>query len=214
MFWLALAAQLSAPVPVGLRVPDIRTLFTVEDFPQYLLRSGISLTVLTKTTVRPDGTVENCVAEASSGDSNLDAYTCNLIAKRAKFAPARWTDGSPAYGVVRAPIGWMQGNEPPPKEVRQAMGPDLALLVNKLPGAAHSPVMVYLLIAADENGRALNCEESPAAAANPNLQHFPDLVSAACQQMTAKPSVTPLLDSSGKPVRSVQGVSVRFQLDH
>lgn len=213
MVWLALAALFSLPVPVGVRLPDVRAIFTVDDFPEYLQLAGQSRIVYTRTTVRPDGTIQGCVTELSSGDAKLDAYTCQLILKRAKFAPAMWPDGSSAYGVIRVPISWLVTNGPLPDDaLLKATTPDLEITVNKLPKSAHSIVGLSLEVAADENGHVIACEEQPPIKGVPN-EHYPELVALACQQAQAL-RLSPPKDASGKPMRSVQGVSVHFQTGH
>src|SRR5947209_4490458 len=126
MLWLALAALFSLPMPVGVPLPDIRAVFSADDFPEYLERAGGAWIVHTRTTVRPDGTIQSCATELSSGDSKLDAYTCALIVKRAKFLPARWTDGSPVYGVIRVPVVWVVGSVPD-EAMLKSISPDLEL---------------------------------------------------------------------------------------
>jgi hypothetical protein len=144
----------------------------------------------------------------SSGDSALDAYTCGIIVKRAKFLPAKWTDGSPAYAVVRAPVTWAINNSPSPPEA------DVLLSVNQLPKGARSLVDVSVEIAADENGHLLTCAEYSAVQATRSKRRFPELVAVACQQVMASFTASPPLDASGKTVRSVQSVSVQFKRDH
>ena len=215
MFWLALAAQLSLPVPLNVRVPDVRAIFRSGDFPFYMQQAGVSRIVYTRTTVRPDGTIQGCVAEASSGDAYLDAYTCGLIVKRAKLLPAKWTDGAPVYGVLRLPASWFVGNEPPSDEdILRAEVPDLELSVNQLPTGAHSIAGVSLEIAADENGRPVMCAEYPPLTKRNPKEYFPELVPIACQQAMADLTVSPPVDASGKAVRSVQSVSVHFKVVH
>jgi hypothetical protein len=215
MMWLALAAQLSLPVPADAGVPDVRAVFFVDDFPAYLQAAGVSRTVYTRTTVRPDGTIQGCVAEASSGDAKLDAYTCGIIVKRATFRPARWTDGTPVYGVVRVPVRWAVSNGLPSYEDSlRATVPDLELSVNRLPKGAHSIVGVSLEIAADESGRPVTCVDYPPFGRTDAKRHFPELVPIACQQVMTSLSVSPAVDASGNAVRSVQGVSVHFELNH
>jgi TonB family protein len=104
MFWIALAAQLMIPEPIGPRYPDVRALFTAYDFPRSLQAEGRNGVAYTRITVRPDGSTESCVPEASSSNKELDAYTCAIILKRAKFRPATWIDGTSAYGVIRVPV--------------------------------------------------------------------------------------------------------------
>lgn len=215
MFWIALAAQLSLPLPLDAHVPDVRAVFSPDDFPGYMLREGTSRVVYIRITVRPDGTIESCAAETSSGDSKLDAYTCALILKRTKFLPAKWTDGSPVYGVLRLPVSWLLTNGPiSDEDMLKVTVPDLELSVNKLPKGAHSIAGVELEIAADEIGRPMTCAEYPAEAGRHPERHFPELVPVACQQAVAKLTVRPPVDATGKGVRSVQSISVHFKVAH
>jgi hypothetical protein len=214
MLWLALAALFSLPVPIGARLPDIRAIFTVDDFPEYLQRAGVSRIVHTRTTIRPDGTIQSCVTELSSGDTKLDAYTCGLIVERARFRPATWTDGSPAYGVIRLPVSWVITNAPLPDDAMlESITPDLDISVNRLPKGAHRIAGVELQVAADEMGHALSCTEYRPVK-NDHQPHFPELIPLACQQVTSSLPLSPPIDVSGKPVRSIQTVSVHFKMDH
>src|SRR5579875_2069435 len=99
MLWMLVAAQLAMPTPLGLPVPDVRALFSFDDMPAYVQSAGITRFVATRTTVRADGTVQDCTAERGSGDPNLDRYTCAITVKRARFVPAKWIDGSSSYAV-------------------------------------------------------------------------------------------------------------------
>ncbi|MFL6760861.1 energy transducer TonB [Sphingomonas sp.] len=214
MFWIALAAQLSAPVPAGVRLPDVRALFSPDDFPAYLQMEGVSRTVHTRTTVRPDGSIESCVTEESSGDARLDAYTCGLIVKRATFQPAKWIDGTPVYGVIRAPVSWrISDGTPTETEMLKSAEPDIDLAVNQLPKGAGSIAVFDVEIGAYANGRGAICAEHPADAMR-SKKHFPELVAIACQKVMTDYPVVPPVDLSGKPVRSVQTVSVRFMKSH
>jgi len=207
---LAATAQLSLPVPVGNKSPDVRAIFTADDFPAYLQMEGVSREVHTRTTVRPDGTIESCLVEGTSGDRKLDAYTCAIILKRARLLPARWIDGTPTYGVIRMPVSWRVANSPPTEaEMLRSAEPDVDLSVNHLPKGAGSMAAVNVEIAVDTNGRAVSCEEAPTPSITPR-KRFPELVELACQTVTKEYTAVPPVDSLGKPVRSIQTVSVRF----
>jgi hypothetical protein len=208
---------MSLPVSVNVRVPDVRAVFSADDFPSYLLSGGppVAETVYTRTTVRPDGTIQDCSAEGSSGDVRLDGYTCAIIVKRAKFTPARWDDGAAVYGVIRVPVSWHAGyGVPSDQEMLKAIIPDLDISVNRLPNGAPSIVGVSLEIEADESGKPLMCAEQPRVPKADSKKHYPELVPIACQQVMAQLTVIPPVDASGKRVRSVQAVSVHFKLDH
>lgn len=216
MLLLASAALMSPPVPINARLPDVRAVFSADDFPAYMQMAGISRVTYPRVTIGPDGTFESCVAEVGSGDPKLDAYTCAIIVKRAKFRGATWTDGTPAYGVIRVPVSWVISDAPVPpgpEDILKTEVPDLELSVNQLPKGAKSIVDVELETAVDENGRPVTCAEWPRVKTDHRKQ-FPELVPIACQQVMAKLSLSPPLDPSGKKVRSVQSVSVHFLVAH
>src|SRR5437764_1488841 len=101
MFWIALAAQLSAPTPTNFHW------VSYDDVPQYLIeKNNGTWAVGTRLVVAPSGKLERCDIDTSSGVAELDEYTCVLLLKRARFQPARWTDGSPVYGAYRTVITW------------------------------------------------------------------------------------------------------------
>ena len=50
------------------------------------------------------GRAANCVVEKSSGNRSLDGVLCPILVKRAKFTPARSTDGTPVMAKARLSI--------------------------------------------------------------------------------------------------------------
>jgi hypothetical protein len=213
MFWIALAAQFSIPLMIGAPSGDIRTVFSNDDFPAYLLRGpAVSRTVYTRTTVRPDGAIQSCTVDVSSGDRALDSYTCGLILKRAKLRPATWTDGSAAFGVIRYPINWWVGDYPRSDAASvKAINPDLDLSVNSLPKGAPAVIGVELQVAVDSDGRISACAEQPPLPWSKHRRRFPELAQLACQQATTALKLRPPVDSSGNQARSVQTVLVHVQ---
>lgn len=214
MFWFALASLMSIPLVSNAHLPDVRAVFSADDFPDYLQRAGVSRIVYTRTVVKPDGTIQACVTEVTSGDRKLDALTCNIILKRAKFVPAKWPDGTAVYGVIRMPISWLvTDGRLPDDALVKATAPDLDITVKQLPAGAHSIVGVTLEVATDETGHAKACAEYPRFARAPSERDFPNLVSVACEQvMRADDLLIPPVDGSGKPARSIQTVSVHFSV--
>ena len=208
MFWITFAAQLSLPVPLGLPFPDVRAVFSSDDMPAYVQMGGINRFVATRTTVRPDGTIQDCTVERGSGDAKLDAYTCAIIVRRAKFRPAKWVDGSTAYGVIRVPVTWAIGGPPSKSEVQSAYPPDMELTVTRLPAGADRRTSLALMIVVDENGRVVGCHERPKISQQGRTKTFGELAPIACQQMMKDFTAVPPKDSSGKPMRSVQTASV------
>jgi TonB family protein len=206
LFVLA-ATQFSLPTLTNPGVSNIGGLIDFDDFPFYMYhQSRANLTVYTRTTVLPDGKIDNCFVERSSSDRALDAFTCQLIQKRAKFAPARWMDGSAVYGVIRTAIRWTISEYPE----KEPMVSDLEVSVDHLPEGGDFKDYVALQIAADQGGHPVSCAER--VSSNDTRKHFPELIRAACQQATANLVLFPPVDASGKPVRSVQSVSAHFKL--
>lgn len=207
MFWIALAAttQFSGPLPT-----DALAVFSPDDMPPYVQLAGINRFIATRTTVQPNGTPQDCGVERSGGDPKLDSLTCAIILKRARFHPSRWIDGSPAYAVIRTPVSWIIGGPPSNGEIQKAYPADMDISVSRLPQGAKSPTLVRLMLAVDENGRAIGCDESPSIPGFYREKMFPELVPIACRQVMSEYTAVPAKDPSGKPVHSVQNVSVGF----
>lgn len=206
MFWIALAAQLSLPTP------DPRNVFSPDDMPAYVQIEAINRFISTRTTVKPDGTPQDCAFERSGGDPKLDALTCAIILERARFQPAKWVDGSPAYAVLRTPVSWIIGGPPSKSDLRRAYPADIDIFVSRLPKGTPDWATVNLMIAVDENGRVVDC----GGATRDKRDHsrtFPALVPIACQEMTRQLNPVPAKDASGRPVRSVQTASARFSTE-
>lgn len=213
VIWLILAAQLSVPIPTNPGIDDIRGVFSARDFPAYMMSSSVSRTVYTRATVRPDGSAVDCMAEISSRDKTLDAYTCGIILLRTKFMPAKWMDGSPVYGVVRHPVRWIIAEHmPSPEDQLKSYIPDLDILVSRLPLGARKIASVTLQAAVDESGRVVACLEFPPFKNSP-YPRFPQLVPVACDEVKKTLRLRPPLDPSGNAWRSVQTASVHFTLD-
>ena len=86
---------------------DVRTIFSVDDYPAEAQRRGEQGTVQARLTVAPSGRVSNCAIIRSSGFPILDQTTCSILSKRALFAPPRDANGQPvADKVDTPPIVW------------------------------------------------------------------------------------------------------------
>ena len=57
-------------------------------------------------TIGPDGRVRACTIIRSSGSAALDATSCRLLTRRARFIPARDSHGMPATGHLPEEIVW------------------------------------------------------------------------------------------------------------
>jgi hypothetical protein len=204
MIWLLFAAQLAAPIPL-----NPTSVVSPDDMPADVVRAGINRFTAFRITVRPDGSLQDCLIERASGDPKLDTLVCSLMLKRAKFQPASWSDGTPSFGVFRSKMTWTIGGGPTKAEIERAYPADMELSIDHLPAGADRRTSVGVQIAVDEHGRVVACDQKPRTAAD-HTKVFPELVSVACQQMTSRFIALPAKDASGQPVRSVQSATVLF----
>jgi len=82
------------------------SLFSTEDYPSdaaFKDQSGFSHVVIM---VNEKGQVVDCSLIATSGVAVLDAQTCIILRKRAKFAPAIGADGKPTKGIFHQLVNW------------------------------------------------------------------------------------------------------------
>jgi protein TonB len=87
---------------------DLRTLFSTDDYPASALAAGAGGTAQAELTIGPDGRVTGCNLTKSTGNGALDSATCNILRRRAKFIPARDSNGNPTSDTIRTPsITWV-----------------------------------------------------------------------------------------------------------
>jgi protein TonB len=86
---------------------DLRTLFSGDDYPSSAQASGAEGTVVASLTIGTDGRVTGCNIVRSAGNSSLDSATCSILRRRAKFTPARDTNGNATSDTIQTPpIRW------------------------------------------------------------------------------------------------------------
>ena len=86
---------------------DLRTLFSTDDYPASAAAAGAEGTVRASLSIGPDGRVVSCSITQSSGNSSLDSTTCNILRRRAKFTPARDSNGNAVSDTIATPpISW------------------------------------------------------------------------------------------------------------
>jgi periplasmic protein TonB len=87
---------------------DLRSLFSTDDYPASALAAGIGGTAQAELTIGADGRVVGCNLIRSTGNGALDSATCNILRRRAKFTPARDSNGNATTDTVRTPtITWV-----------------------------------------------------------------------------------------------------------
>jgi protein TonB len=86
---------------------DLRTLFSADDYPAAAQSAGAEGTAQAQLTIGPDGRVVGCNLTRSTGNSSLYSATCNILRRRAKFTPARDSNGQATTDTVTTPpIVW------------------------------------------------------------------------------------------------------------
>ncbi|MEA3053890.1 MAG: periplasmic protein TonB [Sphingomonadales bacterium] len=78
-----------------------------EDYPSSAVRNEEQGTTRFRLAVGPDGRVTECTVTGSSGSSALDSTTCRLMRQRARFAPAKDSDGRPTSDTALSAIRWV-----------------------------------------------------------------------------------------------------------
>ena len=196
MILLALAAQLSAPIPIK---PD--AWFTEGDIAAFLnLRAQGVTGIDYGLNVAPDGKVQDCFIERSSGHVAMDRQVCGKILQNARLRPATDTAGRPAYGVYHGSVEWFNGDGEPPKAQPVRL---LDLTVASLPPKTASPAEVRVMFAVDTKGMPTSCEPQRGQKAGA-------LARVACGQILQNYTAIPARNTSGAPVSSVQSAVVRF----
>jgi periplasmic protein TonB len=86
---------------------DLRTLFSADDYPASAQSAGAEGTAQATLTIGTDGRVVGCNLTRSTGNSALDSATCNILRRRAKFTPARDSNGNATTDTITTPpIRW------------------------------------------------------------------------------------------------------------
>jgi protein TonB len=86
---------------------DLRTLFSADDYPAAASAANAEGTAQAQLTIGPDGRVVGCNLTRSTGNNALDSATCNILRRRAKFTPARDSNGNATTDTITTPpITW------------------------------------------------------------------------------------------------------------
>ena len=152
--------------------------------------------------VAPDGTVDKCTVILSSRHADLDAATCRIVQRRARFSPSKDASGKPAYGIYDNAITWSLGNV-----ADGALGPQLELKINQAPPGVKLPLVIKLSYRTKIDGTAADCKLDDASAGAPQV-----LADLGCQSILAQPPEI-IRNSKGQPVEVSNGMTVGFSRD-
>ena len=85
---------------------DPKRWVTTDDYRGNWIRQEMTGKARFRLEIAADGRVAGCTITASSGHPELDAATCALVTRRAKFQPARGSEGEPVAGSYSNAIDW------------------------------------------------------------------------------------------------------------
>ena len=203
MFWIALAAQVTAATP-----QNLRNWFAADDMPSRVMAAGTGMSLVSiRVVVKPDGGIQDCTVEVGARASILNALSCDIVRRRANFVPARWSDGSPGWGVYRTSVSWIVAEAP--FDLRRVSNPDVEVSVQALPTGVKDPSLVRVMLAVEANRSIASCSPNSAESFE-RAENVPALVPIACEQLKASYQPVVVVDTAGKPVRSVQDALVGF----
>ena len=136
---LASAAAPSGPHPLA----PLGTLISAADYPLVAKAQGVTGKVGFRLRVDTSGKPDGCVVSETSGSRDLDDATCDLMLARARFQPARGSDGAPTRGNYSTRVMWMIESEP------EAVANEMVRVRSEL----------------DATGKVLSCSATPAETA-------------------------------------------------
>lgn len=84
----------------------LQKLFSSDDYPRVALNNDGTGMVQAMLLINEAGRIASCMVTETSGHASLDAQTCIILARRARFSPAIGSDGKPANSATTARIRW------------------------------------------------------------------------------------------------------------
>ena len=190
---IAAAAQLAAPQQLG----DL-----VNAYPAAAVERGQQGSVAYSVLLDTKGKPLLCSLERVEG-ANFGPMICQAALK-ARYRPARDSDGKPAHGLIRSTIRFRLPDAPAmPPFGREA---DLSLNVQPRPGFLEKPTEIAVTAAIDVDGKIADC-------AFEGNKKEAQLASVACAQLKAQWSGAPVSDGQGNKWRHVRKLNVAFVPD-
>lgn len=147
----------AAPAVRAVSKGSLPQLFTTGDYPAAALRNGEEGTAAFAIAIDPAGRVTACSITQSSGSASLDATTCSILQRRARYTPARDSGGAAVEDRSHGRVRWTLPSQQP------------------IPFADHRMALIYTIDAA---GTVARCRVE-ASTAQPGNE-------ALCASMMAK----------------------------
>ena len=109
-FWNVKSSQQDESVVREDATGRLRGLISADDYPWESLFNGDAGAVKTVLLIDEEGKVADCSVIETSGAAMLDAQTCAILKRRARFTPAVGKDGKPAKDAWIQKINWKVGS--------------------------------------------------------------------------------------------------------
>lgn len=94
------------PADAGPRLTNVSDLVTEDDYPVEAVNAEEEGRVGIRVGVNAQGRVTSCSVASSSGSASLDKATCALVSGRARYEPARDSEGRPVESEDQRVITW------------------------------------------------------------------------------------------------------------
>jgi TonB family protein len=183
------------------------------DYPVEAIRREEQGTVRFRLHITPEGRVGRCVIVETSGSPSLDETTCRIMTERARFTPARDSNGAAIADQIESRIKWVLPEEsvefePPP--VRAVSLVDLATLarpqdypIEARRQRREGVVDIAIVIAAD--GSVEQCVVGQSSGS-------PLLDDRTCALVRERARFTPARDASGAPTIDIVQTTIEWRL--
>ena len=188
---------------------DLAQYLSDEDYPAEAREHGDQGTVGFELAVGPDGAVTGCTVTASSGSPALDRTSCEIIAARAHFTPARDAAGHVVPDRIAARINWALPPEPPPLRARARANLASYVQNGDYPPAAlsnHEQGTVGFRLHVSPEGRVTVCDIMVSSGSR-----LLDLRT--CQIMLVRARFRPARDAAGNPAEDVVSARLTWRSD-
>lgn len=125
---------------------DPASWITADDYPPTAIRAGEHGIVAVELDIGTSGFATGCTIIGSSGSATLDAATCNVLSRRARFQPAVDDQGMPTVSTFSRRVVWqLPENALPPAPI-------------DLDRSAPPANALSLVISTDPQGRITECQ--------------------------------------------------------
>jgi protein TonB len=85
---------------------NLLNLFSTDDYPESAIRNNEEGSTTVRLSIGTNGRVTGCDVISSSGHSDLDSVTCRILSSRARFTPARDSNGNPTSDTFTQRVTW------------------------------------------------------------------------------------------------------------